>query len=336
MSVLTAGRNPTLLDLARAEDPTGQIAQVAEILNEVNEALDDWTFMEGNLTTGNMTNIRTGIPLPTWRKLGYGVVPTKGSLAQIVDTTGMLDAWAEQDVKLVDMAKDPAAFRLLEDAAHIEGMAQEASDTLFYGNEETESEAFTGLAPRYNDKSAESGDNIIDGGGTGNDNRSIWLIIWSPTTIFGIVPRNSKAGLQIEDLGKQTSETALDASGNPGLMRVYQSHYTWDLGLCVKDWRYIVRIPNIDQSLLTNDASTGADLPDLMFQALDTVPTLTRGRAAFYIDKNTRGFLRRQLSSAINMSTLTMRDVGGKMVTEFQGIPLRRCDSLATDETRVT
>ncbi len=335
MTVL-ATRNPTLLDLAKSKDPDGKTAAIVEILNEVNEILDDWTFIEGNLTTGNQTTIRAGIPTATWRKLGYGTVPQKGSLTQVVDNVGMLDAWAEQDRKLVEMASDPAAFRLQEDAAQIEGMVQEASDTLFYGNEDTEAEAFTGLSPRYNDMSAESGDNIIEGGGTGSDNRSIWLIVWSPVLITGIVPKGSTAGLKVEDLGLQTSETTLDASGNPGLMRVYRSHYTWDLGLTVRDWRYAVRIPNIDQSLLTNDASTGADLADLMFQALDTIPNLSRGRPAFYMDKNTRGFLRRQLSNATNMSTLQIENVGGKMVTRFQEVPIRRCDSLATDESRVT
>ncbi|HEB12603.1 MAG TPA: hypothetical protein ENI11_02890, partial [Actinobacteria bacterium] len=83
-----SSRNVTLLDLAKASDPGGKIAVVAEVLNEVNEILDDMVWKEGNLVTGNISTVRTGIPLPTWRKMGGGVIPTKGTTAQITDNTG--------------------------------------------------------------------------------------------------------------------------------------------------------------------------------------------------------------------------------------------------------
>ena len=169
-------KNPTLADLAKVTDPDGSIADVVEILNETNEILADMTWLEGNLTTGHRSSIRSGLPTPTWRKLYGGVQPTKARAVQVTDTTGMLEDYAEVDKALVDMAGDPAAFRLQEDRPHIEGMNQEIADTLFYGDETTAPEEFTGFAPRYNDLSAENGDNIIDGGGTGSDNASIWLI----------------------------------------------------------------------------------------------------------------------------------------------------------------
>ncbi len=328
-------RNPTLLDVAKASDPDGKIGIIVEILNETNEVLDDMVWVEGNLVTGHRTIQRTGIPAPTWRKMGGGVQPNKGTTAQITDTTGMLHAIGEVDIALADLNGNTNAFRLSEDKAHIEGMGQEATDTLIFGNEDTEPEAFTGLSPRYNSLSAESGDNIIDGGGTGVDNRSIWLVVWDENLTHGIYPKGSKAGLDAQDLGKILIQDASDGS-NSGRMLAYVMHYRWDMGLTVRDWRYNVRIPNIDNSLLTNDASTGADLPDLMFQAMDLIPNLSRGRPVFYMTRTVRGFLRRQLASATNMSTLKIENVGGKMVTSFQGIPIRRVDALAVDEARIT
>ena len=112
--------------------------------------------------------------------------------------------------------------------------------------------------------------------------------------------------------------------------------YKWFAGLTVQDWRYVVRIYNIDKSLLVNDASSGADLPDLMFQAMTLIPNLGRGRPVFYMSRTVMSFLRRQLTAATSMSTLQIDNVGGKMVTRFQGIPIRRVDTLAADETRVT
>lgn len=325
--------NPTLLDLAKATDPDGSIADVVEILNETNEILDDMTWLEGNLQTGHKTTIRSGLPTPTWRKLYGGVQPNKGRTVQVTDNCGMLEAYAEVDKALADLNGNTAAFRLLEDRAHIEGINQELADTLFYGNESTEPEAFTGLSARFNDLSADNAENIIVGGGAGSDNASIWLIVWGPNTCHGIVPKGSKAGLQVTDKGQVTIE---DVDGNGGRMEAYRTHYRLDAGLSVRDWRYIVRIPNIDKSALTKDAASGADLPDLMFQAMNQIPNLNMGRAAFYMSRNTMSFVRRQVANATSGSTLTIDNVGGKMVTSFQGIPMRRVDALAADEALVS
>ena len=328
-------RNPTLLDLAKASDPDGKIATIVEILNETNEILDDMTWIEGNLPTGHRTTIRSGLPAPTWRKLYGGVQPNKATNVQVTDNTGMLEAYAEIDKALADLNGNTAAFRLSEDRAHIEGMNQEMADTIFFGNEDTEPEAFTGLAPRFNSLSAENGDNIIDAGGTGTDNGSIWLVVWGPNTVHGIVPKGSVAGLQMQDKGQVTLEDASDGS-NSGRMEAYRTHYRWDAGLSVRDWRFLVRIVNIDRSARTADASSGPDLPDLMFQATDLIPNLSMGRAVFYMDRNMRGFLRRQIPNATGLSTLTMENVGGKMLSAFQGIPVRRVDALSADEARIT
>jgi hypothetical protein len=325
--------NPTLADLAKVTDPDGSIADVVEILNATNEILMDMTFLEGNLTTGHRTSIRSGLPTPTWRKLYGGVQPTKSRAVQVTDNTGMMEDYSEVDKALVDMAGNPAAFRLQEDRPHIEGMNQEFASTLFYGDESTAPEEFTGLAARYNSLSAENGDNIISGGGSGSDNASIWLICWGPNTCHGIIPKGSKAGIQQRDLGEVTIE---NADGNNGRMQAYRTHYRWDVGLSVRDWRYVVRIANIDRSLLTSDISTGADLNDLMHQAWTELPSTSAGRCAWYMDKQVMSFLRRQTSNAVQNSTLSVDMVGGTMQTSWGGIPIRRCDALRTNEATVS
>jgi len=325
--------NPTLADLAKVTDPDGSIADVVEILNATNEILMDMTFLEGNLTTGHRTSIRSGLPTPTWRKLYGGVQPTKSRAVQVTDNTGMMEDYSEVDKALVDMAGNPAAFRLQEDRPHIEGMNQEFASTLFYGDESTAPEEFTGLAARYNSLSAENGDNIINGAGSGSDNASIWLICWGPNTCHGIIPKGSKAGVQQRDLGEVTIE---NADGNNGRMQAYRTHYRWDVGLSVRDWRYVVRIANIDRSLLTSDISTGADLNDLMHQAWTELPSTSAGRCAWYMDKQLMSFLRRQTSNAVQNSTLSVDMVGGTMQTSWGGIPIRRCDALRTNEATVS
>jgi hypothetical protein len=332
MSTL-ATTHPTLLDITKRLDPNGKIDTIAEILNQTNEVLEDMVWIEGNLPTGHRTTIRTGLPTPTWRKLYGGVQPTKSTTVQVTDSCGMLEAYAEVDKALADLNGNSGAFRLSEDRAHIEGMNQEFSSTLFYGNESNEPEAFTGFGARFNDQSAANGENIITSAATpdGNDNTSIYLVVWGPNTVHGIYPKGSKAGLNMEDKGQVTVE---NIDGNGGRMEAYRTHYRWDCGLSVRDWRYIVRI-NLDQEDLVKNAASGPDLVDMLTQAVELVPSLSMGRPAFYANRTVRSFLRRQIANKVAASTLTMETVGGKHVTMFDGIPFRRCDALTNTEAGI-
>ena len=334
MAVL-AVTNPTLLDLARMSGADGKIETIIEILNETNEILEDMSWVEGNLPTGHRTTIRAGLPAPTWRKLYGGVLPNKGTTVQITDTTGMLEAYAEVDKALADLNGNTAAFRLSEDKAHIEGMNQEVARALFFADESTTPEKFTGFAPRFNSLSAPNAENIINAGGTGTDNTSIWLVVWGPNTVHGIVPKGSKAGLLVEDKGQVTLENASNGNDFPGRMEAYRTHYRWDVGLTVRDWRYVVRIANIDKSDLVRTAATGAYIADLMVQAEERIPNLNAGRAVWYVSRSIRGMMRRQSIGTTANSTLTQENQAGKMVTYFDGIPVRRVDQLAADEAKV-
>ena len=331
MAIL-AVTHPTLLDLAKATDPDGKIATVVEILNETNEILDDMVWLTGNLPTGHRTTIRSGLPDATWRKLYGGVQPNKGQTRQVTDSCGMLEAYAEIDKALADLNGNTSEYRTLEDRAHIEGINQSLTSALFFANENTEPEKFTGFAPRYNLLSAANAENIIDAGGTGTDNNSIWLVCWGPNTVHGIVPKGSTAGLKMEDKGQVTIEN-IDGAG--GRMEAYRTHYRLDAGLSVRDWRHVVRIANIDKSLRTGDASSGADLTDLMVQAIELIPSLGMGRPAFYMSRSMKTFFRRQQIAKVKNGTLTMDTLNGKPALMFDGIPIRRVDKLAADEARV-
>ena len=329
-----ATTNPTLVEVAKRLDPDGKIAMIVEILNQVNEVIDDMTWLEGNLPTGHRTSIRTGIPAPTWRKLYGGVQPVRSTTVQVTDNCGMLENYAECDKALADLNGNTAEFRLSEDRPIIEGFSQEVAKTLFYGNEGTLPESFTGLAPRFNTSvvaTSQSGDNVIKAGGAGADNTSVWLVVWGPQSVHGIYPKGQVGGLSMVDKGQVTIES-VDGAG--GRMEAYRSHYKWNCGLTVKDWRYVVRIANVDVSDLTKDAATGADLVDLMVQALELPPSLQAGRPAFYMNRTVRSFLRRQMKNAKNVN-LTLDNVAGKRVLFFDEVPVRRCDAILLNEAVV-
>lgn len=324
--------HPTLLDFAQRLDPNDKIGAIIEILNQTNEVLDDMVMIEGNLLTGHQTTVRTGIPAPTWRKLYGGVQPARSTVVKIQDSCGMLENYAEIDKALADLNGNSDAFRLSENRPILEGFNQEIVSSLFYANEDTEPEAFTGLAPRFNSLSAANGRNIITGGGAGATNTSIWLVVWGENSVHGIYPKGSSAGFQMNDKGQVTVE---NADGAGGRMEAYRTHYRWDVGLTVRDWRYIVRACNIDVTALTKGATAGADLVDLMTQMLEAVENLNMGKPAFYCNRTIKSFLRRQMVAMTKSSTLQMQDVAGKHVMTFDGVPVRRTDGIVSNEAAV-
>lgn len=321
--------NPTLSDVAKRLDPQGKVDVIVELLKQTNPIVDDMAVVECNDGSGHMTTVRTGLPSVAWRLLNYGVQPSKSRTAQVKDTCGMLTGYAEVDKKLADKNGNTAEFRLSEDRAFIEAMNQEMATTLFYGDTRKNPERFLGLAPRYSSLAdCESAANVLSAGGNANLT-SIWLVTWSPNTLHGLYPEGSKAGFQHKDLGEVTLEDE-----NGGRFQGYRSHYEWDLGLCLRDWRYCVRIANINTDTLTKDVTAGADLVDLMVQALELLPAENMGRTVFYCNRTIRSFLRRQIANKENVN-LTLEQVAGKQVVSFDGVPVNKVDALTNEETTV-
>lgn len=324
----------TLADWAKRLDPDGKVPDIVELLSQTNEVLDDMLFMEGNLPTGHRTTVRTGLPTVAWRLLNQGVQPSKSTTAQIDEQIGMLEAWSEVDKDLALLNGNSAAFRLSEAQSFIEAMNQEMVSTLFYGNSGTAPEEFTGLSIRYSDVSATNGQNIIDAGGSGADNSSIWLVGWGAQTIAGIFPKGSKAGLVHEDHGEVTVETTNGIGG--ARMRAFQDHWQWKCGIALKDWRYVVRIGSIDISNLVANAGSQADIVNLMIKAIHRLPNLKLGKPVFYMNRSVFQMLDIQRrDDVISGGGITYGDVDGKTVPTFRGIPIRVIDALTEAEAAI-
>ena len=334
-TVNVATSNPTMADWKAALGPDNTIGDLINVLEETNEIMEDVTMMEGNEPTGHLMNIASGLPSATMRRLYEGIKPTKGGRIQVREHVGWLEAYHEIDKKLVDLNGNGQMFRLQEAMLEAETMNRGFTKQLFYGDHRNNPEEIHGLSARYNSvSSGESRRNVIDGGGTGVDNRSVWLINWGPQAVFSFAARGMPAGLQMEDLGLETATNYAGVTG--ALLRVWRMHFSWDFGLGIADWRYAVRLCNIDVGDLTEDASAGANLPVLLARALRRTPRKKLNRARFYMSQDVLGYFEAQLASAVKSSTLTMQDVGGVMIPTWKGVPVRQVDQLEADEARVT
>ena len=307
---------------------------MAELLSQSNEILEDAVFMEGNLPTGHRVVIRTGLPTVYWRAINQGIPTSKSTTAQVDEAVGMLEAYSEVDKDLADLNGNTSQFRLSEDSAFLEAMNQAQASTMFYGNPSTDPKQYLGLASRYGSISgAGNSQNIIDAGGTSTNNTSIYLVVWGDNTVFCPFPKGSTAGLMHEDLGLNT---VWDSAG--GRYQAYRTHYQWKNGLVVKDWRYVVRICNINTANLIAQSSA-ADLISLMSRSLDRIPNFGMGRPVFYMNRTVYSMLRIQ---ALNKSNYALSIEKGLTQfgsatswLSFNGVPIRRVDQLLNTEARV-
>lgn len=321
----------TLADVYRQSENSKQIATIIEMLAEMNPILEDARVEECNDGTKHLTTTRTGLPAVTWRRLYEGVQPSKSTTKQVVDSTGMLEAWSEVDAKLVAISPDPKKLRLNEAHSFMEAMNNEMATGIFYHNTQTDPEKFLGLSPRFSDLTAENSSQIVDAGGTGSDNTSIWFVVWGERTVHLLYPRGSQAGLQREDKGVQTKNNS-DGS----LYDVYREKYTWDVGLSIRDWRYVSCVRNIDTAVASFTGGT-LDLEGYMIDAYYALRQrrVAGGQAVIYCNSTVKKYLHKRARDKSNVN-LTLSDYQGVEILKFLGIPIKECDAILNTEARVT
>jgi len=325
----------TLLDYSKRVTPQGGIADIIEVLAASNPILQDASIMEGNLPTGHRSVQRATQPSGSWRLLNYGVAPEKSTTIQVDDTCGILEAYSKIDVDIALLNGNEAAFRASEDNAFVAGLSSTAATGILRGNSKTDPEQPHGLLYRYNDLDGDYASQIISASGSGSDNTSIWFITWGPKTCTLLYPKGSVAGLTNEDMGKQL---ITDSSGR--MYTAYVTKFQWKLGLALMDYRYVIRICNIDVSDLTSDAASGADLMEKMVDAYYARPTElinnpNMAQSYFYCNKTVAKFLHKQAQNKSNVN-LSIDNPAGKPIVRFLDAPVHVCDNITSAEATVS
>jgi len=329
--VAIASNVVTLADWATRVDPEGKIPIIIEMLAQKNEVIPDMHWEQGNLPTGHRVIQRTGLPTVMARSLNQGITPSKSTTTPVDEATASLEGFLEIDKDIVELNGEEAAFRMSEADAFIEGMNQGFANLMVYGDPTAAPAVFRGWAPRYASSTGYSGQNVLKGGGSGSVNTSIWLVCWGPNSVFGIFPKGSMAGLQHRDLGLQVVENVAGIGG--ARMMAYREHWQWKCGLAVADWRYLVRICNIDTTITSNNIS--ADLIGLMSRAIDRLPSMTAGRCAFYMNRTIFSILKIQALAKSNYA-LSVEEGLTQIEYKFLGVPLRKVDQILNTEATIS
>ena len=321
-----------LIDIYKLQDGKGQYVEVIEMLKEMNPILDDAIAVECNKGTTHLHTVRTGLPSVTWGKLYQGIPQGKSRTAQVEDTTGFVEGLSTVDERLLAISSNEGAVRLSEAMSYLEAMNQSVTSKIFYGNSASDPEEFMGFGPRFNSLTAPNGNQIIDAGGTGSDNTSIWFISWGENQCSLLYPKGTTAGVTREDKG---SQRVTDAGGNAYYAK--EELFRWNVGLAVKDWRYVARVANIDVS----DIQAGSvKLYNFLRKAYYKLQSrrVAGGKLAIYCNRDVLealDALSTNAGSTDSFIRLKPMEIEGKEVMTYRGIPIRESDAILNTEARV-
>lgn len=326
----------TLADMAKLKAPDGSELLIAEILAKATPFIQDMNFVEGNLKTGFKAALRTALPASTFVKYYEGILPTKGKRQTITFTTAMQRALAEIDNDLLDLDNNRSIALMDASVEHIMGMGIDFESEVIYGTA-GDPEKIVGLASTYDHISTSDTDigfNVLNGGGSGSDNTSIWFAYWGKGNAHGIYPKGSTAGIQ-----KKVWEPRMVSLPNGNKYEAVQVLFKFDGGLAIPDWGSIVRIANIDVSELADAGEStynGAPLINLLIRAGNKFRkiVMAKGKGAIYCNRTVKTALD---LIANNKSQLALKtsEIMGEPVTTFWGVPIRLAEKIIDTEATV-
>ena len=318
----------TLYDIAQTLGQSDQMLQQAvELQAQTNEIWQALPFKPCNKSTMEIVPLRTALPEVAWRMINKGTQPTKSSMAQASFTCGALEAMAQIDERIMQLNKGSNAFRMNENRAHQESMSQMMSQSVFYGDEKINPATFTGLSAFYYSKANQDpvyADQIIDAGGTGDNLTSLWIVTFAPDTVYGIHPEGIPGGYKYKDNGRVSVN---DPQG--GKYYAYESQFNWDMGLCIRDPRYVVRLANIDYT--DTDSTT---FRNKLIEAYNQIHNVDHGRTVILCNRKVQTYLAIMATNAKNVD-LRFDEFAGKKVTHFWTSPILMNDAILMTESQL-
>ena len=327
---------------AARQTANGMITDVAEVLNETNNVIEDAIVQKSTDITSHRVTRRSRLPAVSWVKVGNGWNATVGLTNQAVETIGMLKArfLAPQDV--LDIQANPDKYRSNQERAYVESMGQELSNTLF-GNvaagdlspATVPPEEFAGFQYRYSALGTADTNYVLSNGHTADDdtNTSIWFIQWSPNKVYLITPRNMDGtGLKKEDKGlvytsgDNSVASATAANPNPtNSLWAYITEFSWNVGLAIEDLRSVKRLCNIDPDHAADDTLD----EDKIIQIRNNF----KGNEKIFMYCNETVFTQLQILAKDKTNVnWTGADPFGRPQFNFLDMPVRRSDAITNVE----
>ena len=206
MAVLSITDQLTSLEVAKRSGFSPDSRRIIEQLNAYNELLIDAPIVEANEGTVDTHLVRTAIPHGELRGYNEGVGKGSSQTKTIKDVIANYEIYSEVDKQMIDEAAHPQEILQSEQNAFIEGLSQDITSSLIYGNHEADARDTNGFAVRLNDTQSGQSKKVISLQSTVTTGlTSVYLIKWGMDKARIISPRGAKnAGVQYDWLGQQT------------------------------------------------------------------------------------------------------------------------------------
>jgi hypothetical protein len=325
-----------LIDIEKAKGADGKVTgALISMLAKQSPVLRTSYMGPTNKDTVHRHVIRTGRGTAAWGRLYKGIASSKGSTMQVEDTTGFLEARTQIDTRVLEL--DPAnanQLKMIEASDKFEVITETFETAFFYADTADAPDEIKGLGARYNALSNSGpGAQIIDCGGTGSDNMSVWMVTWAPKACALIHPKAVSGGIQRIAKGEQR---VLDDNGDPYYAE--EDLYRMHGGVSVGDWRYVTRAANIDVSAFKSDPSSAYTwLRDMYYQHRGRITPM--GRTVIYCRKEFLEGLDKlgvNAGGTDNYVRLKPMEVAGQEVESYRGMPLIETENLLATEARIT
>lgn len=328
MAVLSLTDQLTSLEVAkRLNGSNPDCRMIIEELARLDELLLDAPLIEANKGTVHSTLVRTALPHGEHRGYNEGVGKSSSQTKTIEDVISNIEIFSQVDAQLIDEAgfdnaNHRAELLMSEQAAFIEGLSQDMTDDILYGNHNADPHYTNGFATRLNKI---NGETVIDMGGTGNNLTSIYLIKWARDKAHLIYPKGHKTfGVEVEDLGRHKIE-----DGNGKSYMGYETHYRIARGLAVRHSKSVIRLANIDKTA----SNIGEKIAEYISKNIDNL-AVGGGTITIACNPVIKGILNwtaNQKSNVIYPSS----DPWGNDVLKIGDGRIRKCPSILMTESQV-
>lgn len=334
------GKVLTLADFRKQLTPTGGVARVAKILEQSNELNRYLPMVEANGGFFHTETIEAGLPEVYYISINQGAPPSKAVTAQTTEGLSILTGRAVVHKELVIDPKKRLAMRAYQADRTMASMGQRDARTTIYGNPKVDSKEYAGLAIRYSTFGEANAQNIINAGGS-TDLCSMYLVGLHPETIFGLYPMGQSQSMGIERTNHELIQIQDPNAALGTYMDVYAESFAQRKGLCVKNWRYGVRIANIDSGDLldttgTQATSAATNILRLMARAVEKPPK-EGGTAVKFVWLGNRTLMTglKLLAMEKQSNVLAVEEAEGTFKYSAFGYPLLQMDSMLNTEALV-
>lgn len=324
----------TLLDIRNQLDSNGLPAMIIEQMSTSGHLTMDALWKESNAFGKHTTPRRAALPTGEFRRVNRGVAPSKGAIRPGVDYVGYIESVSMIDDRTIRGAAKGSKQQLRADydAAHGIGLAKTGRMFSIYGDRAADPDSYDGMATKRKDLGAY----CLDAAPAvpGSKLTSLYFTLWDEKMgCHNIYPKDSQAGIETEDFGKQVITDPLNID-TTRFLPMWLTWFYYDLGFVVADERGLVRIANIDLEDETEAYYQHVfKQMSIALRIMSTSPD--SGKIMIYGNNEAMAFLDQMETALPNVQWRPVEHRSLQYMQSFRGAPLRLCEEITSGEALV-